>query len=173
MPPLWLGLAISALAIAGFAIAFAVQRRKKVADKLKPKPPECRLPLFPMVHGTFDFTKGDLYLLAKRLRRVYFGAWKEFGRIYNIRDPHPLAVSRIYVKKEAILPDHPHVVWNAPRGSLGLRVQAGMEYWFAGELHNVFRCSQFGVNHINKTKNPADAARAARAQAWIEEKWGV
>ena len=171
MNPAYIGwLAVAVIAVA-FTAAFVAQRRRKAADHLKPKPPECRLPLFPMVHGTFDFTKGDLYILAKGLRRIYFEAWRKFGRIYGIDDPHPLAVSRIYVKKEAVLPDHPHVVWNAPRGSLGLRVQPDMEYWFASELHNVFRCSQAGVAHISKPKNPADAARAVKVQAWIEEEY--
>ena len=174
LPPAldWIGWLAFGMVVVAFALAFVKQRMKKKADRLKPKPPVCRLPLFPEVCGTLDFSQEQINLLAKKLRETYFLLWEEVGTIYGIPNPHPISVSTILLSPDLIEDEHPHIVWRAPRGVLEARVQPGLVRWFALELHNVFRCSQFGVNHIYVPRDHVDSDSIIRTQNWIEEKWG-
>lgn len=175
LPPAldWIGWVAVVFVVVAFILAFVKMRLKKRADRLKPRPPVCRLPLFPPVHGTIAVGQHEVDTWAKRLRRIYFEAWEEFGLIYGIGDPHPLAVSRIFLTLDEVRPDHKHIMWSLPRGPITARVQDTLPFHFAGEIHNVFRCSQFGPTNIYHTISPADLAAARRVQAWISDQWGL
>ncbi len=168
----WLGfVALAAILVVG-ALVWRWHVRRKARTRLEPDPPVCRLPLFPAVHGTIDVPQQKINDLAKQLQRIHLAAWETFGAIYGIPNPHPIAVSKILLQMGVVDPKHQHIMWNLPRGPITARIQDSLPYHFAGEIHNVFRCSQFGSRFINESRDHADSEAARRVHRWIEENYG-
>ena len=68
-------------------------------------------------------------------------------------------------------PEHRHVMWPMPRDKAFLRLQVGMSFHLAGEIHNMYRYCLHGPQWVGdgRTKDADDLARAMAVQAWIEE----
>ncbi|MCK5021490.1 MAG: hypothetical protein KAS32_31045, partial [Candidatus Peribacteraceae bacterium] len=103
----------------------------------------------------------------QNLRGAYNAAWKEMGTVYGV-EPRPAPIAVIGTSLFAVDPEHPHVLWFAPRDKVFLKVQPTMYYWFVQELHNMFRYQMFGMEWIYKSKDAADEANIVNVEQWIE-----
>ena len=67
--------------------------------------------------------------------------------------------------------DHPFVVWHGPHGPIHLLFQDEMYYWYAHEVHNVFRYVIRGWTQIYDTIDAQDLEDARQIQRWINKQW--
>jgi hypothetical protein len=162
--PGWLGwVAIAAIAIV-FGWLFYRQRRAKATDTRSHH--ICQRDGYPDVHVPQPIDRDGAEKIAHLLRNVIDNAWKEFTSIYYYAPLLPLVT--IGMSRSEVHPDHPHVLWIMPRDKLFLRLQVGMAYYLAGELHNVFRYLLHGPNGIYSPRSDQDEVRMMRVQDWIE-----
>ena len=155
-----------------FGVLFYLQRRKKAADKLKPHPWTVYLDRFTPAHIPYDVDRATGRQYAADLKDAYLELWENLGNIYEKKNPPPSCVTEIMLTHSEVLPDHPHVVWYAPHGPIGLRIQPGMGRWYAGEMHNVFRYQLYGMGRIyldDYEPTPREVEQYADAVAFINE----
>jgi len=72
---------------------------------------------------------------------------------------------------DAMPEGHPFVAWGMPHGGIKLLFQFDMYFWFAHEVHNVFRYVLHGPLHIYDTVDAGDLMDARVVQEWINEEW--
>ncbi len=105
-------------------------------------------------------------ILAFSLHEVNALLWPELASIYGIEEPRRV-IGVVRVVTGEVAKGHSEVVWHTGTNVIRLRVQAGMLWWFALELHNAFRAAAFGYGHIYATMNDDDRNRAIEAQKYI------
>ena len=110
-------------------------------------------------------------VMAHKLMDVWTEVWLEMTRIYKNSPKGGWRVTHIKIENTGIkMPsDHKHVVWYAPHGPMKLLLADDMQYWFARECHNVFRCMMYGVDNIYDTLGRDDLEKAMQVEEWISE----
>jgi hypothetical protein len=63
---------------------------------------------------------------------------------------------------------HPNVEWSRAGDRIVLRIQDGMYWHFAGEVHNVFRYGMHGVGSSDHTYGDADRKAAFAVRTWVK-----
>lgn len=111
-------------------------------------------------------TEATARVVANQLVTTYRETWAECRRIYK-HGKLNWPVERVAVVGGMVEPDHPEVVWPAPVPMIKIRLQDDMNFWFAGEIHNVFRYTLYGINHIYKPVNQNDEASMKLVKEWI------
>jgi len=167
----WLGWAAMGAIIAGFALLWRWYRRRKAATRLEPDPPVCRLPGFPSVHATVDVLQGEVDTWAGRMRSIYTLAWTIFISVYSTKDARPMPIEKVYLTLEPVDDDHRPILWRAPHPLVTVQIQKALPYWWAAELHNIFRYANFGMDHIYNERNPDDLMRMNLAAEWIDRSY--
>ena len=157
--------AIIALLIGVFVYLLYRQRKKQANDTRSHH--IVLLDGFPVVHIPISLPRDDAEAIAGNLQAAYNAAWKEMGVIYGV-EPRPAPIAVIGTSLFAVDPEHPHVLWPAPRDKMFLKVQVGMYYWFVRELHNIFRYQLYGMQHIYRSINETDAALIKDVELWID-----
>lgn len=90
--------------------------------------------------------------LAITLHEIHMEIWPKLAALYGIPEPRR-RIGMVRLVEQEVAPDHPHVVWYTSSNAIRLRVQPGMMWWYAMELHNAFRATAFGyVNIYPKTE---------------------
>ena len=155
-----------------FGVLFYLQRRKKAADKLKPHPWTVWRNLFCPVHVPADVSVEQGQRYAADLAAAYSRLWENLGNIYEKKNPPPPCVTEIMLTHDEVAPGHPRVVWNAPHGPIILRIRPDMVFWYAHEMHNVFRYQLYGMGRIyldDYEPTQQEARQYADAVAFINE----
>ncbi len=156
--------------IAACIFAYTRVKRRQV------RPPTVyavRLDGFAAVHLPIRIPHNDGVALANRLRDIYVSLWAELSLIYDTT-PLPLFITDIALVDGEVEPGHPHVVWHAPALKMRARVQETLPFWFAGELHNVFRYQKFGMGRIylsDYKPTEDERRRYYAAMTFIKERW--
>jgi hypothetical protein len=165
MTPIWIGYIVAGLAILGFIVAFVVQRRKKATDTRSHH--TVLLDGFPIVHIPISLSREEAERISKKLRYTYVKTWAQMIKIYG-EDVGEMPIATIGSSLFEIDPEHRHIKWPMPRDKVFLRVQPSMYYWFAGELHNMFRYLLHGTQWVYNTKDSTDKKFANKAYRWID-----
>ena len=140
----------------------------------------CQLDGFPDIHvprggedsGSPIITRTGAEELAEMLRAVIRKTWARCNATYVAFVPRTrFPVVLIGMTFNEVDPEHRHVMWPMPRDKAFLRLQVGMAYHLAGEIHNMYRYCLHGPQWVadGRTKDADDLARAIAVQAWITE----
>jgi hypothetical protein len=159
-----MGWILTGLLVAAAAFAFRYQRRKRTTTPRSHH--VILLDDFPAVHLPIEMDREAAEMAAKDLYWAYLKAWGICKEIYG-NDPGPPGIANIGCHSDSLGGKHPHVLWLAPTDRIHIRVQPGWLYWFAAELHNVFRYQLHGIKHIYETVDDADRTMALEAQRRI------
>ena len=111
--------------------------------------------------------------VAAMLRNVITDIWAKCNATYagNVSYRKRFPVVFIGMGFNPISAAHPHVEWPMPRDKMRLRLQVGMHFHLAGEIHNMYRYCLHGPQWVadGRTKDADDLARAMAVQAWIKD----
>ena len=162
----WLGWLAAAVIILGTAYLFYRQRKKKESDTRSHH--IVLLDGFPIVHIPISLSRERAEKIAANLQNVYTRLWASIAKSYCLT-PAPMPIATIGSSLFEVDPEHPHVLWIAPRDKVFLRVQPTMYYWFARELHNIFRYRTFGMQWIYVARDEADDNNIIDIEQWIKE----
>ncbi len=174
MLPAYLGWLAVAAACAGFA--YLLYCRLTSDDEGSHH--ICQLDGYPDIHvpkgeaeGLADFINRDAAdEVASMLWGVIRTVWQGCNGAYAVRVSWlRFPIVHIGMGFNPISKDHPHVEWPMPRDKMRLRLQVGMSFHLAGEIHNAYRYCLHGPQHVTKPKNDDDARRAIKVQSWIED----
>lgn len=121
---------------------------------------------FPPVHVPLAVGLEDARNIAETLSATYREAWAAFDAIYQASGQQ-FPVSTVGCTMGECHSEHPHVYWSRGSSKIVLRIQSTMYYWFARELHNVYRYTLRGVDGIYNTFSSDDRANALAAEQWI------
>ena len=169
--PGWIGWFAAGVIVAAFVLLFIRQRRKKAADTRSHH--IVLIDGFPVVHVPVAVSRETAEVIGETLREVYRDAWAALDAIYDAEEESgPMPIATIGMSVSPVEDGHPHVMWIAPRDKIFLRLEEKYGYWFARELHNIFRYLMHGIEHIYRTTGPEDQLRAHEATEWIEGTYG-
>lgn len=160
----WISLGIIALA---FILYFIKRQLSKPDDRSHHV---ILLNLFPVVHIPRELSREEAEKIANALRDVYVITWAKLSSVYNV-STYPMPVSVIGSTMSEVSSEHPHILWLAPRDKVYLRIQDSMYYWFALELHNMFRYTLYGMGGIYPSEGGQGIHEAEKAVKWIKEKY--
>ena len=167
--PAYIGWLAVVVIIVAFAAAFAAQRRRKARQV----PTHWRIPIdgFADVSVTREVSRTRAGLIAFTLEVRRNAVWRKCTEVYKHKPKHPWPVDKIGVVTDpAVMPkDHPRIAWS--RGLVKLLIADDMYLWFAHEVHQMFRRQMLGRRWTTKPRTAADAARAVKVQAWIDEEY--
>lgn len=169
----WLGWACLGAIVAGTVYMWVQHRRRKALTRLEPNPPVTRLPNFPSVHATVETPQTTVDEWAGRLRSIYLVAWSAFNEVYVLEEPpRPIPVDKIYLVIGPVDDDHRPIVFFPGAGLVKIQMQPSLPYWWAMELHSIFRFAHFGQTHIYQERNPDDLMRMNMAVEWVHRCYG-
>lgn len=123
---------------------------------------------FPIVHIPSAHPRDKAWNIASLLKLTYTLVWDRLLSAYS-GGPESAAIAVIGCSDGVVDESHPNILWPAPRDKIFMKVQPTMYYWFARELHNVFRYQIYGIRNIYKPVNDQDAKTIADVEAWIDE----
>ena len=170
MIPAWLGWLVVVALIAAGIYAYRIIKRRQAQP---PNVYAVRLPRFAAVHLPVSVPRDQGESFARQLCAVYGALWPALSRIYDVT-PRPLFIDDIALVDREVEPDHPHVVWPMPRPQMTARIQPALPFWFAAELHNIFRFQVWGVGRV-KLKDfestEDERRRYYEATKFIREQW--
>ena len=162
--------AIIAFLLGAFAYLVYRQRKKKASDTRSHH--TVLLDGFPIVHIPISLSREKAEEIATKLQYSYIKTWATIAKAYKLT-PDPMPIATIGTSLFEVDPEHPHVKWILPGDKVFLRVQPQMYYWFARELHNIFRYQLHGQKWIYETKDEKDQASKVSVEKWIESRWGI
>lgn len=182
--PLWLGLLICAVLIIGWLFLLYRQRKAK-KDHVSKHHPSIPILGFGGVNVPKEEPDGtpisflDAQVIATMLHDAQVLVWetciKEYGVTRSTNEAFQQGakgwcVDEVGITNDpmAMSPKHPMVEWAAPHGGIKLLHQKAMYYWYAHEVHNVFRYVLHGMDHIYDTVDAEDKRIADYVQAKIE-----
>lgn len=184
--PGWIGWVATAIIVLVFAYLFYKQRKRKANDT--------RTHAWTPVDGfgtlwiPLDIPKKERLEIAGMLHMVQLTVWDLCDRAYPT-DEHDEETyeTRYYEGPEWYIDtiglghEHPsdahqYVSWHPGAHKMELKVDDQMYYWFAREVHNIYRCFMYGRDHIYDTLNAADLERANGIQlkivaGYYQEEW--
>lgn len=164
----WFGWAALGALVGGFALLWRWHRRRKARTRLEPDPPVCALPAFPSVHGRVETPQETVDKWAGRLRSIYMVAWPSFAKIYLVQEAlRPIPIEKVFLHVGPVDDDRRPILWRAPHGRVDAQMQEALPYWWACELHNIFRFAYFGMEAIYDERDPDDLMRMNMAVEWI------
>ena len=167
MIPAYIGWLALAVIIVAFTAAFIAQRRRKAAQV----PTHWRIPIdgFADVSVVREVTRVRAGMIAYTLETTRNTVLEKCSTIYKHEPKHPWSVDKIGVVTDpsAMPKDHPRIAWS--RGLVKLLIADDMYLWFAHEVHQMFRRQMLGRRWTTQPRSAADAARAIKVQAWIDE----
>jgi len=184
--PLWLGLLICVVLILGWLFLLYRQRKDKAEHVSKHWP---SIPILgfggvnvpkEQLDGTpipFGAAQTIAHLLAATQTTVWETCIDVYGVTYDTNEGFQngamgWCVDEVGITNDlkAMAHDHPFVEWTMPHGGIKLLFQDNMEYWYAHEVHNVFRYVLHGPEFIYRFVDDDDREKAKEVTIQIDKK---
>lgn len=182
------GWVLTALIFVGFGYMWYRMRRAKATKVSKHWPP-IGVDGFGYVNvpkKTFEGAEisiDEARLVANHLYEVQLAVWQlcidEYGVTHETNEAFQQNARGWCVDEVGITNDpevmdehHPYIEWNAPHGGIELLLQQHMYYWFAHEVHNVFRYVLHGMKHIYQPVDDEDGETFNFVWSEISSRYG-